>query len=441
MKRRKRILFVLLLSSLIIISSFNMYNSVTAREPIANLVLKTNGGGPRPDYGLFIAQYLRDIGIEVELKVEEWSVFVGELALTRDYDLAIVGLYADKPTPDLRAYFTEDGSVNCANIKREYPYCNQSEQMLIEGVRITDLEERQQHYYDWQQLLMDKIVPILPLYTVKSYWAFWSNLKGYDSRWGFRYCLPYMSWDGYHYGQESLDEFNSAADFWITMNRLESLDGSSNSLIGYFSEPFFTWNPEGQLTKLGIVNDWDKIDDYHYKFYMRDDVYWNPSYNVTERDNNSPSLSTISSSELMLGLKNGEYSDGTNQQVTAKDAVFSILAFASKIVNNSPQPADIYNWISDIYVDPDDDFAFHIHIDGNHMTSELEAYVEFWDDLGYITLLPEFFLNSTNPTISSTSGGVNCTGLYSEMLTTSQWKSFSLSAFGCGMYMVDYYIK
>lgn len=54
---------VMILSSLAVMSVYNANNTYAGVQPIANLVCKTNGGGVRPDYCLYIAQYLRDIGI------------------------------------------------------------------------------------------------------------------------------------------------------------------------------------------------------------------------------------------------------------------------------------------------------------------------------------------------------------------------------------------
>ncbi|MHA1408285.1 MAG: hypothetical protein ACTSSG_13020, partial [Candidatus Heimdallarchaeaceae archaeon] len=129
---------------------------------------------------------------------------------------------------------------------------------------------------------------------------------------------------------------------------------------------------------------------------MRDNVYWNPSFNVTGRDASSDPLDTIPISDLMVGLKDGEYSDGTNQQVTAKDAVFTYLAWANPTVSES---TTYHDWISDVYVDETDPLAFHVLIDGNPSTPEREQYVDFWTRLSW-TILPEFFLNSTDPTIT-----------------------------------------
>ncbi|MHA1466187.1 MAG: hypothetical protein ACTSQ2_13945, partial [Candidatus Heimdallarchaeaceae archaeon] len=196
MKRKTVFFTILILSSLIAMSAFNAGTSQAAVEPLANLVFKTNGGGVRPDYGLYIAQYLREIGIEVEVKVEEWTVFVGTLILTRDFDLGIVGLSGGGSSPDMFDVYGSEGSLNMFGINKEIPYGNESENMQIEGVTIVDLEQRQQHYYDWQQLMMDKIVPMLPLFAPRSYVATWANTKGYDGRWGIVDSLPYMEYDG-----------------------------------------------------------------------------------------------------------------------------------------------------------------------------------------------------------------------------------------------------
>ncbi|MCG3221471.1 MAG: hypothetical protein H7641_08830 [Candidatus Heimdallarchaeota archaeon] len=118
----------------------------------------------------------------------------------------------------------------------------------------------------------------------------------------------------------------------------------------------------------------------------------------------------------MKGLKNDEYSDGTNQQITAKDAVFTYLAGANDDVSNH---ATLLSWISDIYVDPHDELAFHIHIDGDPATPEIEDYVDFWSSLSF-SILPEFFLNSTDSTITYTSGDVECTGIYPNITKTPQ---------------------
>ncbi|MHA1398597.1 MAG: ABC transporter substrate-binding protein [Candidatus Heimdallarchaeaceae archaeon] len=437
MNKKTMVIALVIVTSFFITTAYQV-NTITAfQEPIAHLTFKTVGGGTWGDLGLYIAQYLRDIGIEVEIKIEEWSVFVGSLILTHDYDIGIVGLSGGGASPDMRDVYTSTGSLNCFGLTQDMPYENESETMQNEGVTISDLDERQQHYYDWQQLVMDKIIPILPLYAPKSHVASWSTLEGYDARWGYTDCLPYMNFNGYHEGQDSIDEINLADANWRELNPLLSDDTSSTNIWGLMAEPILQFSPDLAPLKTGLVYDWDQIDEFHYKFYMRDNVYWNPSYNTTGRDASSDPLDTISTSELMVGLKNDEYSDGTNQQVTAKDAVFTYLAWANPTVSES---TTYHDWISDVYVDETDPLAFHVLIDGDPSTPEREQYVDFWTRLSW-TILPEFFLNSTDPTITYSSGGVKTWGFYPGILDTPQWRTFSTSAFGCGKYMLDYYIK
>ncbi len=435
MSRKGKIIpiMLILLISMQICSSQNIEASYT----IAELVLKTNGGGVRPDYGLFIASYLRDIGIDVQVKVEEWTAFVGCLLQTHDYDMGIVGLSEGGTSPDMYDIYGADGSLNLFGITKEMPYGNDSENMLLEGPTIMDLETRQQHYYDWQQLMMDRIVPILPLFAPQSYVGTWSNLNGYDANWGLLHSLPRMSFNGLHEGQESIDEFRIADANWRDLNPMFCDCGGRYSFIGKaLNEEIVILSPDLAPTKTGLVIDWELIDDFHFKFYMRDDVFWNPSYNITVRDENSIPLSDIPTSQLARGLKNNEYSDGFNQKVTAKDAVFTFLLWSSTI-SESP---GYHNWISNIYVDPEDPLAFHIHIDGDPNTPELEYYPEFWQRLNWI-IMPEFFLNSSETTVTYSSGGVKTVGLYWGMFDTPQWMMNSISQFGCGKYLLDYHIR
>jgi ABC-type transport system substrate-binding protein len=438
MKRKSAIFALVILSGLLSMSAINSTVHVEGATAIANLVFKTNGGGTRPDYGLYIAQYVRDLGIEVEVKVEEWSVFVGTLLLTHDYDIGIVGLTGGGASPDMRSVYTTGGSLNLFLLDALMPYGNLSETMQDEGVTIVDLEARQQHYYDWQQLMMDKIVPMLPLYSPRSYVGVWSNTIGYEGRWGIVDSLPYMEYTGFHDGQVSLDEFNLADANWRELNPLFTDDTSSSFIWDLMAESILTFSPDFAPLKTGLVTDWEQIDEFHYKFTMRDDVYWNPSYDVRARTASSDPLSAIPTGELMVGLKDGvTYSDGTNVPVTAADVVFTYLAWSNAVIS---EDTTYHDWISGCYVDPADDYAFHIEIDGNPDTPAQEQYVDFWARLPW-DVLPEFFLNSSDPTVTYTDGHIECTGLYAGMELTPQWVAFSTSAFGCGKYMLDYAVE
>ncbi len=437
MEKNMKILVFVTLSSLMIVSSCVKNINVNSSVAIGQLVFKTNGGGVRPYYGLFIAQYLGNIGIDIEVKVEEWTVFVGTLLLTHDYDIGIVALVPDYLTPDMRHVYTTNGTLNMFDLGPDIPYNNESEAMQNSAFSTTDLDVCKQIYYGWQQLMMDKIVPMLPLYSGKYYSAYWSNIIIYDSNWGFMANLPYMHFDGYHEGQVSLDELNFVGSDYTELNPLFNEQEDSKFIWNLESESIILIH-DSKPRKDGIVNDWERINETHYTFTIRDNVYWNPSYNITKRTINSAPLSDTPTGELMVGLKNAEYSDGTNQQVTAKDAVFTLLAHANPITSGDTYA---FHWIKACYVDPEDDMTFHIEIDQIPATPEHEFYSSFWYFMN-VDILPEFFLNSSDPTITYTEGGgVECSGLYDGIKNTPQWQTFSFSPFGCGMYMLDYYMK
>ncbi len=446
--KRKKVALCLFLAFIICFSTINTRINVKSDTVMwLNLTLKTSvgGWGVSPDIALYIADYLEDIGINVKVIVEPWdSNFSNNFPFTHDFDLALVSTTGVGETPDWRPYYKEGFSLdligydfNMFGLKYDIPYCNLNEKMLDEGIEIMDFPERQQHYYAWQELIMDQIIPLFPLFYNPSYEATWANTLGYESRWGIVDCLPYMSFNSLHEGQVSMDQLNIESS-WQDLNPIYrpvlQLDYDNTRILDLIHEPMIQWSPEQIPIKTGLIHDWIKIDDCHYKFFLRDNVYWNPSYNVTDRNDGSAPLDTIPTGELMIGLKDGEYSDGSNQQVMAKDVVFTLLTIGSPIASFVP---DYMQTISDIYVDPSDPLAFHLHIDGDPETSKLEPFADIWTRL-MERVIPEFFLNSTDPTESYSLGGVKTVGLYPGIYFTPQWQSYSTSAFGCGKYMLDY---
>jgi len=434
----RRTIAISVIFFLIISFSIVTVKSEERNEPFFNLVIDVpSRGGIMPDYCLYIAQYLREIGIELEVKVEEWSFpwVVVDPNYNTQFDF-IMTSFSDLQIQDMRDYYTEKGKLNIFNLNRRIPYQNESEAMQNEAVITFDIEKRQTIYYDWQILLMDQILPLLPLFSSRQYMATWVNTLGYDARWGLVDSLPYMEFDNLHEGQDTMTEFNLADYIWRNLNLLETYDKSSSFIFSLLSEPIIGWSPDYSPLKTSLVTDWNQIDESHFTFTMRDNVYWNPSFNISNRNSSSEALD-ISTTPLLVGLKNGEVSNGTNQKVTAKDAVFTYLAMTNPIISENLQ---YKNWISDAYVDPVDELTFHLQIDGNPLTSELEPYVEFWANLNQF-IFPEFFLNSSDSTVSYTSSGVECTGLYEGIADTDPWVAYSTSAFGCGKYLLDYYVR
>ena len=70
--------------------------------------------------------------------------------------------------------------------------------------------------------------------------------------------------------------------------------------------------------------------------------------------------------------------DGTDKEITATDALFTLLAYSNEIVNT--QALD-YCWIKDIFIDPLDNSSFHLIVDGNQTSAELEPYCPIFNKL------------------------------------------------------------
>ena len=425
---------------IILLISTNLVTTVNAanlnprliQEPIAVL----NFGDVKGffnDYMLFIAQYLRDIAIELDVKALKHFAEMPPTEIDEDYDLTIKEIDYPYYDPDPTPYFSVKGLKNYCNLKSNIPYVNQSEQLLNKAMFVIDDDKRYEHFHDWELLLMDKIVPCLPLFSHKEYLSFWSNLLNYHTSWSLSDNLPYIYFNGFHEGQEAIDELILNSEQWWNLNPLEYIDNVNSFITSFLFEPLIQISPEGKLVETGLIYDWEEISYCYYKFYIRDNIFWNPSFNITEREESSPPLDTSNSSQLMTGLK-GEYSNGTNQKLTAKDAIFTLLSFANQVVSKRYYQ---YNWIKKIEIDPINNQSFYITIDGNPETQELELNNFFLSKMK-IPCLPEFFLNTSTDSITYTSGNIPVVGLFEGIEDTDQWNSYRKSAFGCGKYMLNY---
>lgn len=433
---KKRLVIPLLIIPLLFGSIINASSVKLTIEPIAELTL-LYWGGVKSDCCLYIIEQLREIGIEVEVRTP--LLQYGYIPDLNEIDMHLLALSGIRRDPDLSHIYSKTGPLNVFGLDTSIPYGQENKDMLEEGIRITNITDRQQHYYDWQKLIMDKIVPLKPFFSPRSYVASWSTLIGYKYQWSLTDNLPYMEFTDYHEGQSDTTELIIADSNWEGLNPLLYDNYVSQEIISLISEPLLKIAPDSEYLKTGIIYDWEQDDwsnkyETHFQFFMRDNIYWNPSYNITGRDNTSLPLVLA---PLMPGLKSGEISNGTNHQVTAKDAVFTLLTHANPITNKN---ADYYAWINDIWIDPTNPLSFHIIVDGNPSTVELDPYAPFLYDLN-LAILPEFFLNSSMTNSTYSSGGKEMKGIYEGIESTSQWQTYAISAFFSGKYMLDYSIK
>ena len=417
---------------LVVLSTIPQNTKLTAVTPIANLKIKVyeNGRGALDDYAYMIAEQLEEIGISCEVEVVPYSIDVESLLIGSYFDLAVVDIDFPLNDPDPSAYLYSKSYFDYHMINTEMPYGNLSDTILEEALASSNFAERRETYLEWSNMVMDKIIPIYPLFNPREGSISWPNLWGYELNLGLSESLPHMYFEDLHTNQISIGELNLAYDSMYRQDEMYSL--ISDNLIYYYDYYYPDWFPIG-----GLIENWEKHNETHYTFYVRDNVFWNPSYNISERNEYSEPLQNISESSLMRGLKNDEFSNGSNQQLSAKDVVFTLLYHSSELIGVNEFE---YKWIKKLELNESNNLAFDLFIDADPETSEQEPYIPLWSKLS-ITCMPEFFLNSTDTTISYTSGGIPVSGYYNGITSTEPWYWYFKSRFGCGKYMLDYSLK
>ncbi|MHA1686435.1 MAG: ABC transporter substrate-binding protein [Candidatus Heimdallarchaeaceae archaeon] len=431
MKEKNRILTIIIVLVVLATANPNINKNINATNAL-NILVPPNDPLAY-QYGVKIAEYLNPV-FDKTVTVKEASLaeYNSALSGSLNFDFLITKVTNHAEDPLLFSRMLHDKIFKIIGMSPDIPYVNETEEILEELAVNTDLYYRQKQYYLWQQNIMDKILPFLPLFEQRLYSMYWSNLKGLNEAWGFVNSLPYLEFEGTHVGQTSITELKA---FVILENNPESLlSDKIERFTPYLlvSEPIMSLDDIYQPLEGGLIDTTEMIDANTFIFHLKQGIYWAPSYNITGRDETSDPLDT-SSTPLMVGLK-GEISDGTNQEVTAKDAVFTILTKASEMANEN---ANSYAWIKDVFVEPNDPYAFRIIVDSDPSTSSLEKYSAMYQQLS-IPLLPEFFLNSTETTTVYTTSGKPFVGLYEGIKETPVWKAYSTMPFGCGKYILDY---
>ncbi len=432
---KKKVIITSIMVLNIVGSTISSTNTAAIDGYFFKLRILSWGGGLVPDYSFILYDHLKSIYIDSVYPVQEYSFFYNWIDYQKtndDWDMAY-GPYGEVTSFDRRDLYTEEGEKNVFRLNSSIPYNNQSEELQDLILETSDIVAQTEIQWNWQNLFMDKLVPIVPMFFPRIYEAVWSNTIGFENNWGFADSLPYLEFNGYHDAQTDLKEFNYPGNNWNCLNPLFSESSFEKLLNDLMFEPILVNTPDYIPLKTGVISDWSQIDYNYFTFELNDEMYWNPSYNTTFRNETSQPLQNIPEQDLLVGLK-GLSSNGS-VPVTAKDAVFTILAMTNSNITSQDSS---YNWVSECYVDNSDPYVFHLKIDANPATPEPEFFSEFWTKLN-IPILPEFFLNSTDSTPSQTTSGYEFIGLYPGIQDSSVWQTYQLSPFGNGKYLKDYY--
>lgn len=354
----------------------------------------------RIDYFNFFKQQLARIAINLDVRVVDWSTYVGELFVYRNFDLTYLGLSGGGLDPDFTGVYNENGSLNIFGYDTSLDWDEEkgtglNEWYIREGTRIIppNSPERVQHYWDWQNYFMDNICPLLPAFSPKTYEAYWSNLIGYNYTDGILQSWGKMSWDGTHTGQINTNEVVIADAAWSDLNPLFQDDTASSFISSACMDPL-VWYDSDMTSWPHIAKSLAHINDTHVRITLREGIKW-----ASDKDGNF-----------------------TNEYLDVKDVYFTIFCWKYVSDNNHS-----FHWLENMAIV--DDFTIDLFIDGNSSTIENEPDARYLPDLTFL-IMPEHYLNQTQLVDGVTPD-----------ITHASWNVFGNHSFGTGLFEISEYLE
>ncbi|MCK5046329.1 MAG: hypothetical protein KAS22_07100, partial [Candidatus Heimdallarchaeota archaeon] len=194
-----------------------------------------SGGGSRVDAFYLMREHLAQAGILLSIRNLYWADYIGEVIAFFNFDIVSHALNGGRPDPSAAELYSENSLWNLVGYRTSMDWdedlgTGKNQWFIDEGMKFIppNSEERIQHYWEWQDYLMDKICPILPTFSPVVFTAHWSNLLGYNVTDGILQSWGKMSWIGLHEGQESVEELVVTDSEWEDLNPL-CLDDSASS--------------------------------------------------------------------------------------------------------------------------------------------------------------------------------------------------------------------
>lgn len=110
----------------------------------------TNDKKERVDMATIMQSELKEVGIDVEIKVLEWGAYLDGLAKA-EQDMFIVGWTCQTPDPDMAVYAPFHSSKMGAGGNYEFFNDPKADELIIKGRTIKNSPERQAVYYELQK--------------------------------------------------------------------------------------------------------------------------------------------------------------------------------------------------------------------------------------------------------------------------------------------------
>jgi len=138
-------------------------------------ILTNNGNKQRADAATIIQQRLKQAGIEVKVRLVEWSAFIENFINKRNFEAVILG-WSLSPEPD--QYSIWHSSQTGERQFNFLSYANDKvDEALVQATRTFDRDERKR-YYDLVQEEIHRDVPIVFLYAPYSLPVFHKRIHG-----------------------------------------------------------------------------------------------------------------------------------------------------------------------------------------------------------------------------------------------------------------------
>ncbi|NHJ49498.1 MAG: hypothetical protein FK733_17040 [Asgard group archaeon] len=377
----------------------NQVESPDLINPFFNLTAITyNDSRGWVDDLLILKEDLETLNINLNVTVyNDWFDFLNQLILYRDYDICVAEFISEYESPQTitDSIYKENGSLNLAGYDESLDWnetlgTGLNEWYLEHGITMLPpySQERLDHYWDWQQYLMDEIHPLMPGLTSKYYSTYWSELSGLNITDGIIQSWGKMEWSSLHAGQNYTNEFVFALNNYTELNPLFSNDVEAEYVIDATMDPLI-WFDSDKRPWPHLAKNWTQMNDTHVRLSLREGVKWQ-----TDPD----------------GLFANEYFD-------AEDVYFTLYSWR----NVSHDQSD-WRFIKDMKIIDSYTIDLFLQDIGNTKNNELVEYMEYLKT----PILPEHYLNQTQLPDGVTPD-----------ITHSSWFKFNRSCFGTGMLEID----
>ncbi|NHJ46692.1 MAG: hypothetical protein FK733_02780 [Asgard group archaeon] len=387
-KSQISVAFIVVLFSFTLVSSASL-QAISSDDHFFKVRILVNSNSDNAYLANLLSQELKRIRIDSLLNSQPGGSFESAV-LSKDFDVVFIDLNWPGIDVDSTGVFSESGAGNYWGIDTTMAFGQENEELLLNGTLEVDEGSRIGIYHDWQENLMDNILPVIPLYNPINRYISWNTLTGWDQEEGIISSLPYMEWSSAHYQQENTSVFIDYTDEWDVLNPLFMIDDYFIQLI---SEPLIRFNKNGNPVSV-LAENWSfNSNQTKLTFTLRDNIYWQPDIDKLYE----------------------------NEPLTTEDILFSVQMY-----RNVSNIGTFFEWIVDYEIESD--LVIHFYLDGDSNTPGLQPYAPSLHEFTKL-ILPEHYLN-----VSVGGDGLPDTG-------HANWGKYGLNGLGTGMYHFVEYLE